>query len=357
MRARDTSRLFAVAAMALAAATSCGGGRASTGEVEGPRSAPAAGSDAPTTSPAPAASAAEETTSPWSEGMSETAPNRFLEKNGVRFAYRAFGRKPGVPLLLLAPFRGTMDDWDPLLTDALAQERPIILFDNAGVGLSSGEAPETVAAMARDAETFVQGLGELHFTDTSWVSGRVDLLGFSLGGFVAQELALTFPNTIDRVVLAGTAPRGGEGFATLPREIAKSESARGQTPRDVLLLLFARSEASEAAGRAFLARAGARRRDGDTSVSTKTMLAQLAAIEAWGTTPAMGRDAYLSRIKQHVLVADGEADVVMPTTNSRALAQSLPSARLLVYPDSAHGFLFQYPETFAKDVAGFLQRP
>ncbi len=355
--ARDRSRHFAISVMALATAAGCAGARASTGEVptEGPRALATAASGAPTTSPA--ASAVSETTAPWSEGMSDTAPNRFLETNGIRFAYRAFGRKPGVPLLLLAPFRGTMDSWDPVLTDELAQGRPVILFDNAGVGLSTGDAPTTVEGAAKDAEAFVQALGELHFTDSDWVSGRVDLLGFSLGGFVAQQLALTRPDIIDRVVLAGTAPRGGEGFATPPREIATSETADPQTPHDVLFLLFARSEPSEAAGRAFLARVGSRQRDRDSSVTAKTILAQLAAMRAWAASPSTGPHSYLSGIKQPMLVADGEADVVMPTTNSRALARSLPSARLVIYPDSAQGFLYQYPDAFAKDVAAFLRRP
>jgi len=250
-----------------------------------------------------------------------------------------------------------MDSWDPLLTDALAQDRPIILFDNAGVGLSGGDASTTVADMAKDAETFVQALGELSMTDSFWVSGRVDLLGFSLGGFVAQQLAINRPDIIDRVVLAGTAPRGGEGLATPPQEIATSETADPQTPRDVLFLLFARSEASQAAGRAFLARVDSRQRDRDRSVTTKTLLAQLAAMKAWGAAQGTGRYPYLSGVKQPVLVADGEVDVVMPTTNSRALAQSLPNARLVIYPDSAQGFLFQYPDAFAKDVAAFLRRP
>lgn len=298
-----------------------------------------------------------ETNAPWSEGSSDTAPNRFVEEKGIRFAYRAFGRKPGVPLLLLAPLRGTMDSWDPRLTDAFAQDRPLILFDTAGVGLTSGDARTTVAEMAIDAEAFIDALRALHFTDSDWLTGHVDVLGFSLGGFVAQQLALNRPDVIDRVVLAGTAPRGGEGFATPPRDIATSETADPQTPRDVLFLLFARSEASEAAGRAFLARVGSRQRDRDSSVTTKTILAQLAAMKAWGAAPRTGPYSYLSGIKQPVLVADGEADVVMPTTNSRALAQSLPSARLVIYPDSAQGFLFQYPDAFAKDVAAFLRRP
>lgn len=256
---------LAIAAMALAAVTGCGGASASKSEVPQawPPAPPAAAVEAPTTSPA--ASAVSETTGPWSDGMSDTAPNRFVEKNGIRFAYRAFGRKPGVPLLLLAPLRGTMDSWDPLLTDELARGRPVILFDNAGVGLSSGDAPATVAGMAKDAATFVDALRELHFTDPDWVSGHVDLLGLSLGGFVAQQLALDRPDVVARVVLAGTAPRGGE------------------------------------------ARAGSRQRDRDGSVTDKTILAQLAAMKAWGAAPGTGPRSYLPGIKQPVLVADGEA--------------------------------------------------
>ena len=207
-------RHLAIAALALTAATSCGGARGSRCEpTQGsPAALPTPPDEARTTSMATAA--ISETMQPWSDGTSETAPNRFVEKNGIRFAYRAFGRKPGVPLLLLASFRGTMDSWDPLLTDALAQARPVILFDHAGVGLSSGDAPTTVADTAKDAETFVDALRELHFTDSDWVSGRVDLLGFSLGGVVAQQLALNRPHIVDRVVIAGTAPRGGIAHAS-----------------------------------------------------------------------------------------------------------------------------------------------
>jgi pimeloyl-ACP methyl ester carboxylesterase len=197
----------------------------------------------------------------------------------------------------------------------------------------------------------------LSFTDSDWLTGHVDVLGFSLGGFVAQQLAMNRPDVVERVVLAATAPQGGEGLGAPLPEVTKSLLADPQTPRDVLFLLFAKSEASEAAGRAFLARVGSRQRDRDSSVTTKTILAQLAAMKAWGAAPRTGPYSYLSGVKQPVLVADGEADVVMPTTNSRALAQSLPSARLVIYPDSAQGFLFQYPDAFAKDVSAFLRRP
>ncbi len=258
---------LSITAMVLAAATGCGGASASKRvPLEWPPTPPAATVEAPTTSPAasavrettPATLAVSETTEPWSDGMSATAPNRFVEEKGIRFAYRAFGRKPGVPLLLLAPLRGTMDSWDPRLTDAFAQDRPLILFDAVGVGLTGGDTRTTVAEMATDAGAFIDALRELHFTDSDWLTGHVDVLGFSLGGFVAQQLALDRPDVIERVVLAGTAARGGEGVGAPLPEVTKSQLADPQTPDDVLFLLFARSGTSRAAGQAFVARLGGR---------------------------------------------------------------------------------------------------
>lgn len=338
--------------MVLAAATGCGGASASKRDVppEWPPTPPAATVEAPTL-------AVSETTEPWSDGMSATAPNRFVEEKGIRFAYRAFGRKPGVPLLLLAPLRGTMDSWDPRLTDAFAQDRPLILFDAVGVGLTGGDTRTTVAEMATDAGAFIDALRELHFTDSDGLTGHVDVLGFSLGGFVAQQLALDRPDVVERVVLAGTAPRGGEGLGAPLPEVTKSLLADPQTPDDVLFLLFARSGTSRAAGQAFLARLGGRQQDRDAPLSASAAAAQMRAMKGWGSAPDAGGPSYLSSIKQPVLVADGEADVVMRTSNSRFLAQNLPSARRVIYPDSAQGFLFQYPDAFAKDVAAFLRRP
>jgi pimeloyl-ACP methyl ester carboxylesterase len=358
---------LSIAAIVLAAATGCGGASASKRDVppEWPPTPPAASVEASTASPAasamretsPATSAVSETTEPWSDGMSATAPNRFVEEKGVRFAYRAFGRKPGVPLLLLAPLRGTMDSWDPRLTDAFAQDRPLILFDTVGVGLTGGAARTTVAEMATDAGAFIDALRELHFTDSDWLTGHVDVLGFSLGGFVAQQLALSRPDVVERVVLAATAPQSGEGLGAPLPEVTKSLLADPQTPDDVLFLLFARSGTSRTAGQAFLARLGGRQQDRDAPLSASTAAAQMRAVKSWGSAPAADGPSYLSRIKQPILVADGEADVVMRTNNTRFLAQNLPSARLVLYPDSAQGFLFQYPDAFAKDVAAFLRRP
>ena len=353
----------ALLAWALAATTSCG---AATGPTRQPPQVVTHGSSSanehPAVAPPPPTvdvpkTPAADTTEPWSVGMSDTAPNRFVEQRGVRFAYRVFGRKPGVPLLFLAPFRGTMDSWDPQVTDGFAQGRPVILFDNVGVGLSTGDTPTTVADMAHDAETFIDALRELHFTDSDWRTGHVDLLGFGLGGYVAQQLALTRPDVVERVVLAGTAPRGGDGIEAALPEVAKKLSADRQTLDDALFLLFARSDASQAAGRAFLTRVDGRKAGRDEPIAAKTIRAELAAIKGWGAAPRTKPDSYLSRIKQPVLVAAGDADIVMPPSNSRALARNVPNARLVVYPDSGNGFLFQYPDTFVREVSTFLQRP
>ena len=165
------------------------------------------------------------------------------------------------------------------------------------------------------------------------------------------------PDVVERVVLAATAPQGGEGLGAPLQEVTKSLLADPQTPDDVLFLLFARSGTSRAAGQAFLARLGGRQQNRDAPLSASAAAAQMRAMKGWGSAPAAGGPSYLSSIKQPVLVADGEADVVMRTNNSRFLAQNLPSARLVIYPDSAQGFLFQYPDAFAKEVTAFLRRP
>jgi pimeloyl-ACP methyl ester carboxylesterase len=227
-----------------------------------------------------------------------------------------------------------------------------------GVGLTTGgDARTTVAEMATDAGMFIDALRELHFTDSDWLTGHVDVLGFSLGGFVAQQLALDRPDVVECVVLAATAPQGGEGLRAPRPDVTKSLLADPQTPEDVLSLLFARSGTSRAAGQAFLARLGGRQpQDRDARLTACAAAAQMRALKSWGSTPVADGQSFLSRIKQPVLVTDGEADMVMRTNNSRFLAKHLPSARLVVYPDSAQGFLFQSPDAFAKDVAAFLQR-
>jgi pimeloyl-ACP methyl ester carboxylesterase len=274
----------------------------------------------------------------------ETAPTRFIEANGIRYAYRRFGKESGVPLVFLQHFRGTMDNWDPMITNGFAQDRPVVLFDNAGVGLSGGETPDNVADMARHAVAFIEALGLT----------QVDLLGFSLGGFVAQQVTLGHPDLVRRVVLAGTGPQGGEGMDRFTPAVEAVATKEKSGPESLLFLFFEPTATSQAAGRAFLQRLGARTTDREEPSSLQTRDAQLKAIQAWGV-PEGERYARLKQIRQPVLVANGANDIMVPTVNSFILSQRLPNASLILYPDSGHGFLFQYAELFVEHVSRFLR--
>jgi len=271
-----------------------------------------------------------------------TAPTQFVEANGIRFAYRRFGEEGGVPLLFLQHFRGGMDHWDPAVTDGFARGRPVILFDNAGVASSSGETPNTIDAMAKDATDFVRALG----------LSQVDLLGFSIGGYVAQTLTLQYPTLVRRLMLIGTGPRAGE-----PTQDPKvPEHAGGnQTLEDFLYLFFSPSESSQAAGRAFWQRRHLRKDDVDPPTSKQTMAAQRAALTEFQHVRGE-RFAELKNITQPTLVVNGNRDVMIPTINSFTLAQHIPNAQLIIYPDSGHGSLFQYPDLFLLHARTFLDR-
>jgi pimeloyl-ACP methyl ester carboxylesterase len=270
-----------------------------------------------------------------------TASTRYLELNGVRYAHRRFGAKSGVPLIFIQHFRGGMDNWDPLITDGFAKRRPVILFDTAGLAGSSGVSPVTSEAMADDVAVFVGGLG----------LKQVDVLGFSLGGYIAQSLVLRHPDVVRRLVLVGTGPRNGE-LAKDP----KIPSVAGNpvpTLEDFLFLFFTPSEASQAAGKAFWARRHLRTKDVDPPSSPEAMKAQIAVTTEW-RQPRGERFADLRTIKQPTLVVNGSNDIMIPTINSFNLAQNIPNARLVVYPDAGHGSHFQYPELFLSHATPFL---
>ena len=275
-----------------------------------------------------------------------TALTEFIEADGTRFAYRRFGNPIGTPMVLLQHFMGNLDNYDPAITEALAMAREVILTDNAGVGLSTGSAPETVEGMARDAASLIDALRLEH----------VDLFGFSMGGFVAQQIAVDRPELVRRLVLVGTGPRGGDGMDQLAPDVA-SLFAMAYQPQDLMWLpiFFSPTEGSQAAGRDFLERIRARTEDRDAPVAEATVAAHLAAAREWGAAAPDSFD-YLKTISHPALVVNGSSDIVVPTINSYILQQNLPNAELILFPDSNHGSHFQFAELFNRYVTDFADR-
>jgi pimeloyl-ACP methyl ester carboxylesterase len=274
----------------------------------------------------------------------DTAPTQFIEANGVRYAYRRFGVSKGTPIVFLQHFRGGLDNWDPKVTNGVAKDRPVILFNNAGVASSGGEPADTVSGMAKHVVTFINALG----------LKRVDLLGFSLGGFVAQQVVLENHDVIRRVVLAGTGPQGGERMDVVPPKVAEVASRDTPIMEDFLYLFFSPSETSQRAGRSFWERRHTRA-DQDVPSSMAAMRAQAAAISSWGVVPKTDRYRQLKRVKQPILVVNGQNDIMIPSINSFILQQHLPNATLILYPDAGHGAIFQNPELFVSHVRLFLE--
>src|ERR1700748_284333 len=275
-----------------------------------------------------------------------TAENLSLGIRDVTFVYRRFGNAQTAvpPLVMLQHFRGNLDNWDSALVDRLAVDREVILLDNRGVGGSTGVVPENVTTMARDALAFIDALG----------LKQIDLVGFSLGGYVAQELVLLRPRLVRRLVLAGTAPQGGPDLHCWSDDVYALAMPDQPTAEDLLSLFFSGSELSRAKGMESIGRLHQREVDRDQPTDLATRDAQLAAITAWGI-PDESKLNRLAGITQPTLVANGDNDTMMHTQNSHLLAEHLPNAQLRIYPDAGHGFLNQYPELFADDVHAFLE--
>ena len=278
--------------------------------------------------------------------ISVTAPTQFLALKGdARYAYRRFGSGAGLPLLLLQHFTGTLDNWDPALTDGLAAGRELILFDNAGVGRSSGTVPTTVAGMAQHAAAFLEGLGV----------GTCDVLGFSLGGMVAQQMVRDRPSVFRRLILVGTAPRGGDDIMHLdkPRLATHLQDPSNKGYSVLQKIFFTLTPTGQAAGAAFVERLAERHQDLDRASGPEVASAQMAAFRDWERFTGE-RFADLRTILHPTLVVNGVYDEMVPVANSYRLAENLPNAVLLTYPDAGHGSLFQYHESFARHAAAFL---
>lgn len=274
-----------------------------------------------------------------------TARTRFIETGRGTYAYRRFGSGAGLPLVCLQHFTGTLDNWDRAVTDPLALGREVILFESAGLGRSTGTVPDGVPAMAAHALAFLDGMGLT----------QVDVLGFSLGGMVAQHVALERPSLVRRLLLVATAPEGGEDIMHMEKPELKTitDDPKLAGLERLVKLFFAPSPSSQAAGRAFIARLAERKEDREPPAGPDVAHAQLTAFRAWERSDGE-RFSKLSLLGQPCLVVNGVFDKMIPVRNSYFLSEHLPNAMLLTYPDAGHGSLFQFHESFVKQASMFL---
>jgi pimeloyl-ACP methyl ester carboxylesterase len=274
----------------------------------------------------------------------KTVPTQTISAGGVDFKYRELGKhNGGTPVVFLTHLAAVLDNWDPRVIDGIAARHHVITFDNRGIGASSGSPANSVEQMADDAITFIKAMG----------LKQVDLLGFSLGGMVAQEIVLKEPQLVRKMILAGTGPAGGEGISTVAG-VTFLDILRGFfTGQDAKqFLFFTRTPSGIEAGKAFLARLQERTEDRDKDISVSAFLAQLEALRTWGSKAP----ADLSVVKQPVLVVNGDDDRMVPTVNTHDLARRLPNSQLIIYPDAGHGGAFQFHADFVSSALGFLAR-
>ncbi|MHB8693887.1 MAG: alpha/beta fold hydrolase [Solirubrobacteraceae bacterium] len=269
------------------------------------------------------------------------APTETVDIGGTGFVYRRIGARTGVPVVFLHHLGAVLDNWDPRIIDGIAAHHPVIAFDNRGIGASKGKTPTSVAVMAQDAIAFIRALD----------LDQVDLFGFSLGGFVAQAIALEQPRLVRRIILAGTGPAGGEGIDKVTPITIRAMLKGGLTLTDPkTYLFFTRTPNGKTAARAFMKRLKERTEDRDRAISPIAFRAQLKAIHEW----ARQQPSDLASIRQPVLVANGDQDLMVPSSNSADLARRLPNARLKLYRDAGHGGIFQYHDEFVAEVLEFL---
>lgn len=284
-------------------------------------------------------SASQKLTVTWKD-----VPTQTIVANGVEFAYRELGTdNPGAPVVFLIHLAAVLDNWDPRIVDGFATKHHVITFDNRGVGASSGAPATSMEEMAKDAISFIKAMG----------LGQVDLFGFSMGGMIAQEIVLMEPQLVRKMIITGTGPAGGEGISKVAR-VTYLDMVRGwltfQDPKQ--FLFFTRTPAGIRAGKEFLQRLKERTDDRDKEITVAALQAQLKALRRWGAK----KSTDLSKVHHPVLVANGDSDRMVPSKNTRDLAQRLPKSELIIYPDSGHGAVFQFHADFVPKALEFLSR-
>jgi pimeloyl-ACP methyl ester carboxylesterase len=275
----------------------------------------------------------------------KNVPTRAITAGGIDFAYRELGKEnSGTPVVFLVHLAAVMDNWDPRVVDGIAAKHHVVVFDNRGVGASSGSPANSIEQMARDAITFIKAMG----------FQQVDLLGFSMGGMIAQEIVLMEPQLVRKMIITGSGPAGGPGISKVAG-VTYLDMMRGwlsfQDPKQ--FLFFTRTPAGKRAGKEFLARLKERTDDRDKAITVRALQAQLTALRNWGAK----QQADLSKVHHPVLVANGDSDRMVPSINTYNLARRLPNSELVVYPDSGHGAVFQFHAEFVPKALKFLARP
>jgi len=271
----------------------------------------------------------------------KTAETQFITAGGTKFAYRILGNKPGIPLVMLSPLGSTMDDWDPAITNGLAQKYKVIIFDIQGAGTSGGTTPDNIPDMAKGVVSFINALGY----------SKVNLLGFSMGSFISQQIVLTQPGLVNKIILTGTGPKGSEGLSNLPNILA---SAAGLTPEQVFLAsFFASSPTSQSAGKSAYQRVQERQVNRDAPLNNESFTNEVKSVLGWAQ-PYPAALTELQSVTQPVLIVQGEKDILVPVVNAINMSHSLPNAQLIVYPDAAHAAFFQYHDDFVQKALEFL---
>ena len=274
----------------------------------------------------------------------KNVPTQIINAGGVNFAYREYGQQNGgTPIIFLNHLAAVLDNWDPRIIDGIAAKHHVVVFDNRGVGASTGEPAKSIEQMADDAITFIQAKG----------FKKVDLFGFSMGGMISQEIVLKQPQLIRKMILSGTGPAGGTGISTVGR-VSNWDLVRGMATRQdpKVYLFFTRTENGKAAAKAFVQRINERTENRDKEIMLSAYRAQLKALKKWGSK----KPADLSVIQQPVLVANGDHDRMVPTVNTYDLAKRLPNSSLIIYPDAGHGGIFQFHQDFVKQSLTFLAK-